>query len=154
MKQLSYLLLVLSLASCFLEGSFEAHKDFNGKAWHTDSIVNFSLKAIDSLKKQDIDIIIRHNINYEYQNLFLFVCYDNKKDTLEINMANIKGKWLGNGVGNIRKIRFNYKKGVLFKKTKNEKLQIEQAVRYGDEEKIVELLNIESVGIKIIKHEN
>ena len=154
MKKLCYLLLVLSLASCYFEDSFEEHKDFNGKAWHTDSLVDISLKSIDSLKKHDIDIIIRHNINYEYQNIFIFVYYDNKKDTLELNMANLKGKWLGNGVGNIRKIRYNYKKGVVFKKTKNEKIQIEQAVRYGDEEKIIELLNIESVGIKIITHEN
>ena len=105
------------------------------------------------LRQNQIVIKVRHTTNYEFQNLFLFVKAE-KTDTLELLLANKEGKWLGNGIGDIREVEFVYRKDKVFAKKGDFTFEIEQAMRYGELEKIQHLNNIKAIGLSIQKQDD
>ena len=85
-------------------------------------------------------------------NIFLFI-KDEKIDTIEIQLANKEGRWLGKGVGDIRTVDFVYKNKKVFSKKGDLIIEIEQAMRYGNFEKIQQLKYIESIGFRVEKND-
>ena len=113
-------------------------------------MVKFSFLNTDTLSQHEIELKIRHTVDYEYRNLFLFYQNEIKTDTLEVLLADKRGKWYGKGIGDIREVsviverqKFNNKKEI--------KYVLEQAMRYGKKEKIIRLQNLNSIGLRIIK---
>ena len=66
-------------------------------------------------------------------------------------LANKEGEWLGKGVGDVREIEFVYKKDKVFAEKGDFTFEIEQAMRYGELEKIQDLNNIKAIGLSIQK---
>ena len=125
---------------------------FDNKTWNSDSIVLFKYFISDTTKKYDLLLKIRHTVDYEFQNLFLFL--DNgTKDTVEIILSNKKGKWFGSGVIDVREIEYVIAKNTLFSKKGEHYLKVEQAMRYGPVEKIRNLEHILDVGL-IVRRSN
>ena len=125
---------------------------FDNKTWNSDSIVLFKYVISDTTKKYDLLLKIRHTVDYEFQNLFLFL--DNgTKDTVEIILSNKKGKWFGSGVIDVREIEYVIAKNTLFSKKGEYYLRVEQAMRYGPVEKIRNLEHILDVGL-IVRRSN
>ncbi len=123
---------------------------FNNKTWNADSIVMFKYFVSDTTKKYDLILKIRHTVDYDFQNLFLFL--DNgTKDTVEIILANKNGKWFGSGVSDVREIEHIFAKELLFSKKGEHYLKVEQAMRYGPEEKIRNLEHILDVGLTVAR---
>ena len=83
----------------------EDYHSFDDLGWSADSIVEFKYFVADTIKKYDLSLKIRHTVEYEFQNLFLFLGGGNK-DTIEIILANKNGKWLGSGVSSIRELEY------------------------------------------------
>ena len=143
--------MLLSILSCNSDKVvFQNYKVFNKNQWHADSVVKFSFLNTDSLSQHEIELKIRHTVDYEYRNLFLFYQNDIKTDTLEVLLADKRGKWYVKGIGDIREVsviverqKFNNKKEI--------KYVLEQAMRYGKKEKIIRLHNLNSIGLRIIK---
>ena len=131
---------------------FEDYRSFENQKWPSDSSVVFTHKVTDTISKNRITIKVRHTTDYEFQNLFLFV-KTNKTDTVELVLANKEGRWLGKGVGDIRELDYVYEKEKKFLEKKVFVFEIEQAMRYGEVDKIKELENIQAVGITIDKHD-
>ena len=142
---------LLSFLSCSSDKVvFQNYKAFNKNQWHGDSVVKFSFLNTDTLSQHEIELKIRHTVDYEYRNLFLFYQNEIKTDTLEVLLADKRGKWYGKGIGDIREVsviverqKFNNKKEI--------KYVLEQAMRYGKKEKIIRLQNLNSIGLRIIK---
>ena len=142
---------LLSFLSCSSDKVvFQNYKAFNKNQWHVDSVIKFSFLNTDTLSQHEIELKIRHTVDYEYRNLFLFYQDEIKTDTLEVLLADKRGKWYGKGIGDIREVsviverqKFNNKKEI--------KYVLEQAMRYGKKEKIIRLQNLNSIGLRIIK---
>ena len=105
---------------------------------------------LDTTKKYKLSLNIRHNIDYEYENLFLFLNGEHK-DTVEIILATKEGKWLGSGVSDIREFKYVFDENKVFLEKGYYKLEVEHAMRYGSEEKIKILKHILDVGLIISK---
>lgn len=142
---------IIFLSSCNTEVVFDDYKTFDDKVWNSDSLVVFNYSVSDTVVKNNIAIKVRHTVDYEFQNLFLFAKEDGVvTDTIEILLANKLGKWLGKGIGDVREVEHNFKQ-VTFPKTGNFTFEIEQAMRYGSLEKIKHLKAIDAVGLRIEK---
>ena len=106
-------LFIFFLFSCEKRGFYDEYKVFEDQAWHTDSIKEFTFFVEDTIKKYNIILRIRHTTEYDFQNLFLFVQLD-KKDTLEVKLANKEGAWKGKGMGDVREVEYTYKNNFIF----------------------------------------
>ena len=137
--------------SCNQPTVFEEYKTFQNQEWNADSIVKFEYFINDTIIKHKAILKIRHGVGYEFQNLFLFVYSNLSKDTLELLITDKKGKWTGNGVGDIREIEIILENEKTYKNKEKQTFMIEQAMRYGSKNKINNLKYIEAVGLTIIK---
>ena len=154
MKLSSYIFLLgVLFVSCNNNIVFEDYKTFEDNEWHTDSIVVFNCSIKDTSVENTIKIKLRHSVDYEFQNLFLFVELE-AVDTVELMLANKEGMWLGTGIGDIREFEFEYQHAKLFNKKGEYSFAIEQAMRYGATEKIEVLNNIMAVGLSIEKKDD
>ena len=102
--------------------------------WHYQDIKNFETEITDSLQSYNLLVNIRHTTDYPTSNLFVFITTSGPagislKDTLEILVANERGKWLGYGFGKIKHISRMYKSNVRFSRPGNYVFTVEQAVR-------------------------
>ena len=112
----NYLLpLILILFSSCQKKAYDEYYSFQNDEWHTDSLVMFKHFVKDTIKPYDISLKIRHNVNYEFQNIFVFL-QGEFTDTLELFLANKHGKWLGKGVSDIREKEYIFKKANVFSK--------------------------------------
>ena len=142
----------LILLSCNNNTVFNEYTIFENQIWNADSNVFFTHSVRDTTCKNQVIIKVRHTTEYEFQNLFLFVKAE-KTDTVEFDLANKEGKWLGKGIGDIREVEFVYRENKRFAKKGDVTFEIEQAVRYGGLEKIQHLKNIQAIGLSIQKQD-
>ena len=152
-------LLCFSLFACNNNILFKGNKEIENTSWHTDSLAIFEFDVTDTISTYLAEINIRHTIDYSFQNLFVFI--HTKKpngqtilDTVECILADKKGKWNGKGMGDILNFTKPYKKLISFKIGGKCKIEIEQAMRYGELSAIKSLEEIISVGICIREKEN
>ena len=141
---------IVMFISCNNNIVFEDYSAFKNQTWNADSSVVFHYFIADTICKNQIVIKVRHTTNYMFQNLFLFVKTE-KTDTLELLLANKEGEWLGNGIGDVREVELVYRKDKVFAKKEDVTFEIEQAMRYGQFEKIQHLNNIKAIGLSIQK---
>ena len=141
---------IVMFISCDSSIVFEEYKSFENQNWNTDSAAFFNYSITDTTSINTVKIKLRHTVEYEFQNLFLFVETD-VIDTVELMLANKEGMWLGGGIGDVREFEFEYQNAKLFSKKGNYSFKIEQAMRYGMAEKIQVLNNVLAVGLSIEK---
>jgi len=150
-KTILYSIVFYCILSACENNTFKNYYSFENGIWNTDSVVNFTFPINDTTKYYDISLKIRHTVYYEYQNLFLFL--DNlSQDTVEIMLAEKSGKWLGNGINDIREFEFLLEQKKQFFELKKYTLSVEQAMRYGNLEKLRDLNHILDLGIIVKKH--
>ena len=128
--------------------TYSEYYSFKNNLWHTDSIIEFEFNIIDTINKYDLTLNIRHTVDYEFQNLFVFVDAETR-DTIELNLASKNGKWLGKGVGDVREIKHVINKQKTFSNSGIQKIKVEQAMRYGSQKDIQNLENILGVGLTV-----
>ena len=145
------------LAACFVscqnENKKEVYHSFNNNIWNTDSIISFEFDNIDTTSSHDLYLMVRHTTNFKFQNLFLFTNFENQQDTLELFLSEKSGRWLGKGFGEIKELKIRIKENVNFKENQDQIFSVEQAMRYEDLEKIINLTEIVAVGIGLYKSE-
>ena len=145
--------LVVGFVSCQNENKKEVYHSFNNNTWNTDSIVSFELDNIDTTSSHDLYLMVRHTTNFKFQNLFLFTNFENQQDTLELFLSEKSGRWLGKGFGEIKELKIRIKENINFKENQDQIFSVEQAMRYEDLEKIINLTEIVAVGIGLYKSE-
>ena len=145
--------LIVGFVSCQNENKKEVYHSFNNNTWNTDSIVSFEFDNIDTTSSHDLYLMVRHTTNFKFQNLFLFTNFENQQDTLELFLSEKSGRWLGKGFGEIKELKIRIKENVNFKENQDQIFSVEQAMRYEDLEKIINLTEIVAVGIGLYKSE-
>ena len=150
MDKFLFFLFCIILCSCG-NNTYENYYSFPDKKWNSDSVVSFQYTISDTTKSYDLKLKVRHTVNYEFQNLFLFLC-GQKTDTVELILSKKNGKWLGSGICDVREIEHVFDKGKVFMKKGQQELKIEQAMRYGSAEKIESLEHVLDVGLIILEN--
>ncbi len=140
--------IVILIYSCNIGSNKMQHHTFDNSTWHTDSVLSFDFLLKDSTVLQNVEIEIRHNVDYSYQNLIFFLTYDSTTDTIDLKICEKNGRWIGKGIGSVRTLSYIIKEDILFQKLKP-KVKIEQAMRYGSLNRIEELNSMLSFGVVI-----
>jgi len=158
MRKLAILIIIIfTIISCNERSVFEVYKPISNAQWHKDSIINFTFDPIDTISKNNLFINLRNNKHYQFSNLFLIVGIDfpnNNRvvDTLEYEMADADGKFLGSGFTDLKENKLEYKTNVLFPTTGTYTISIQHAMRKnGDIEGVTLLDGVTDVGLKIEK---
>jgi len=152
MRNFYLLILAISLISCD-NTVCENYYTFENESWNSDSLKSFEFEIMDTLATYSLSLNVRHSIDYEYQNLFVFVSGE-VNDTIELMLADKNGKWKGTGISDVREFTHALKKDRTFSKKGKHSINIEQAMRYGASEKIQHLPNILDVGLIIKKQDD
>ena len=151
MRNFYLLILAINLVSCD-NTVYENYYSFENESWNSDSLKRFDFDIMDTLATYNLSLNIRHSIDYEYQNLFVFVSGE-VNDTIELMLADKNGKWNGSGISDVREFRHSFKKDRTFSKKGKNSINIEQAMRYGASKKIQHLPNILNIGLIIKKQD-
>ena len=151
MDRLIFVFVFCFLVSC-KTSTHEEYRSFKNDIWHADSVVVFEYNINDTTKLYNIDLNIRYTINYKYQNLFLFLT-GSLNDTLDIKLKEKDGTPLGKGLTDIREITVNIAENKKYATRGRHDLNIEQAMRYGNEESILQLYDIKDIGLIIVENE-
>ena len=149
-----FVFLSLLLLVCCNTNTESSYSVFEEDSWHADSIITLNHSVVDTITKQNLYLKIRHTTDFEYQNIFLFVDFQEKRDTIEVTLSEKNGKWLGSGFGDIKEVEYCFAKEVIFNSKKTSNVTVEQAMRYGDQPVITNLKGIIALGINIKKSED
>jgi gliding motility-associated lipoprotein GldH len=102
---------------------FQEFTDVASAGWERDSSVQFDVAIEDTVQPYVVLVTIRHTDEYPFRNCFLGrqvigahgVEY---QDTVEIQLANAEGKWLGQGVGGVKTLTVPFRaQAVSFQKS-------------------------------------
>ena len=138
------------LISCDKSIIYVENQSIPESGWKKESKLSFTADINDTIHPLNIYLNVRNKGNYAYSNLYLFLntIFPNgevSRDTLEVFLADPKGKWIGNGIGDIKSLELLFIKNVRFVKTGKYTFEFEQAMRED------ELKGINELGIKIEK---
>lgn len=138
-----FIIFLIFFSSC--DSYFYSENYSYDSNWNVKKSAKFSVYVDDIESNYSIFFIIRNNKSYPYSNLFLCIDYNNKKDTIQYDLADKKsGRWLGSGLF-IKEIEALYKENFKFK----EKGIYTFFVSHGMG--VNKLEGIESIGMKIVK---
>jgi gliding motility-associated lipoprotein GldH len=141
---------VVALVACDPNRFYEKNVDFANETWPKDSVAIFDVEISDTVGVYNIYLNNRISGQYGYSNLYLFITtlLPNEqimRDTLECILADVNGRWLGKGFGNVWSNKIPYRKYIRFPQKGKYTFYIEQAMR---EEELKHILN---AGIRIEK---
>ena len=99
-----------------------------------DKPVYFEVQVEDTLSPHNLYINVRNTSLYPYSNLYLFVTTtapsgDFVRDTVDVILADHKGKWKGKGLGDIWDLQQLYKRDVRFAQRGTYHFEYRQAMR-------------------------
>lgn len=144
--------LMLFIASCDSNRVFETNVEIPDQSWNKDKVVAFTPLITDTLSILNVYVNVRNTSSYPFNNIFLFITTTSPtgqwiRDTLEIPLADSRGKWLGSGIGDIFFNRRAFKKKIRFPVEGTYTFEIRQGMRTPD------LKGIRDVGFRIEKSE-
>ena len=156
---LPFCLLIALVSSCDANRVFDDYVAIPNSTWKKDNAIKFSFSIQDTTSKRNLFINLRNNNNYEFSNLFLITQLDfpNQQkiiDTLEYDMADATGKFLGAGFSEIKENKLFYKENITFPIQGEYTIKVLQAMRKSNEVDGINSLNgITDVGFRIEKIE-
>ena len=158
-SQTTSLSIIIALCSTLFLGScdgrmvYENIADVPDKEWKANAPVNFAIPVDDTISLQNILITVQNATNYKYSNLFLFVTTTSPSgatvcDTLEVQLADDKGRWYGKGFSRYYDLRVPYKHLIKFPLKGDYTISIAQGMREESLEGIVK------VGVRVEQAKN
>lgn len=156
-KFLILLLISILMISCNDITEFNQYKAVENSSWKSGEKINFTFEVKDTILPKNLFINIRNNSDYEFSNLYLITTlkFPNNSlviDTLQYEMADASGMFLGNGFSEIKENKLFYKERKVFPISGNYALTIRHAMRKNGEMKAVEKLDgVQDVGFSIEK---
>jgi len=133
-NRLFIFILLFSFIACNKNVEWSKYKSVANNQWNKDSIITFHFTQTDTLKRYNLFLNIRNNGAYEFSNIYLLtsVKFPNKNmviDTLEYEMADPEGNWLGTGFTDLKENKLVFKKNIVFPEKGNYTVTIQHAVR-------------------------
>lgn len=159
-KNINFLLLFFSIfffISCGGDIEFTEYKTLQNSTWKAYEKVNINFTIEDTISPKNLFLNIRNNQDYGYSNLFIItnLKFPNGTeviDTLQYEMTNKNGEFLGNGISSIKENKLFYKESKVFPEKGNYEFSVYHAMRkQGEVIPIENLVGIQDVGISIEK---
>ena len=93
-----------SICSCRQTDIYNEFNTLPRNGWFKRDVQRFTPESPDSTGRYDLYLTLRHNGDYAYRNLWLFVSYTGadgvqKTDTVNCELADEFGRWSGGGWG-------------------------------------------------------
>ena len=157
MRKWVSLLGVLLVLSCNTKVDYSQYKPIKNHQWQSQNVVEFIVDNKDTISQKNVFINIRNNKSYEFSTIFLIAEIEFPSgfqviDTLEYEMTDVLGNWLGTGYTDVKENKLFYKQEVVFTEKGNYNFQIKQATRsINDVEGSSPLKGITDVGLSIEK---
>lgn len=154
-KFLVFISISFILLSCTEKKYFDEYQAIDNLEWKQNFPIEFIVSNTDTISKKNVFINIRNNSNYEYSSLFLIVKTQFPSgyklvDTLEYEMTDAKGNWLGKGFNSLKENKLFFKEGVVLPEKGAFKFLIQHATRgINDIEGEKPLAGITDVGLSI-----
>ncbi|AOW21069.1 gliding motility lipoprotein GldH [Urechidicola croceus] len=148
-------LFFIGLVSCDSNRIFDEYQSVENNVWEKENIAEFKVEVKDTISKKNLFINIRNNKEYEFSNLFLIakMSFPNGSaivDTLEYEMTDKTGNFLGTGFTDIKENKLFYKENVRFNQKGQYTLNVEQAMRKnGNIQGLDSLKGITDIGFRI-----
>lgn len=156
LKRNSLLVCVLCLCfACSNNIEFTEYKTLSNSTWNINEKLTFNFQVSDTISPKNLFINIRNNQEYEYSNLYVIteLVFPNNTqivDTLQYEMADETGRFLGSGSSSIKENKLFYKENKVFPNTGSYTFSIKQAMRKNGEVAPLESLSgIQDVGFSI-----
>jgi gliding motility-associated lipoprotein GldH len=130
--------LILSIAllffNCNKDSVYAEYKKIENDEWSSRDTLTFCPDIQDIQSLYSMDIHIRHADGYPFNNLFLFVITKypdgkTRQDTVEIILADSKGRWYGDGLGDIFDFNAPFKQHFRFTMQGKHEIRFVQAMR-------------------------
>ena len=141
--------------SCDDKTDFNQYKSIDDKGWEANSKVLFEFDVKDTISPKNLFINIRNNSDFEFSNLYLIteLVFPNQSkvvDTLQYEMADATGKFLGTGFTEIKENKLFYKEKKAFPVSGKYMFHVRHAMRKNGEVEPIEFLKgIQDVGFSI-----
>lgn len=152
-KEISLFLVIgLLLGACGNPPVFDQYQNTNN-VWHKDSVLHFTVAITDTSAPYGISVKFRHNAQYPYANLYMFRKIESTtgiayQDTVNFQLADASGKWLGSGIGELKTVIRRYRKeAVWFSAPGKYTFTLQHGMRVDN------LPGIEQVGLEVVKLE-
>ena len=145
--------------SCQDKPHFNQYKSIPNEGWKASQKVLFEFDVKDTISSRNLFINIRNNSEYKYSNLFIIteLVFPNQTkvvDTLQYQMADEKGAFLGVGFTEIKENKLFYKENKKFLLSGKYQFNVRHAMRKNGEVHPIEFLKgIQDVGFSIEKLE-
>jgi gliding motility-associated lipoprotein GldH len=139
---------------------YDQYKPIDNHFWFSENNIEFIVNNQDTISRNNVFINIRNNKDYEFSSLFLIAKIEFPNgfqivDTLEYEMTDTNGNWLGTGFTDLKENKLFYKEDVLFPEKGVYKFNIQQVTRsINDIEGKNPLRGITDVGLRIEKERN
>jgi len=142
------------ISACNKNMLFEENVAIPDGVWNQDNVVAFSFRINDIKVPYNLYLNVRNTTYYPYRNVWLFITTNSpvgksQVDTMELVLADEKGQWLGDGMGDYwdNQILYKSKAGFLLPGTYT--VEIQQAMRREDLPHILEVgFSVEKVDLK------
>jgi gliding motility-associated lipoprotein GldH len=148
--RLSFFILITMVLcnACDNTRVFEDYQTIKDDNWYINQKPTFYLEVSDTLREHDIYFNVRHTGTYKYSNLFVLFTIQGPKakpetQRLEFKLAELDGKWLGSGLGDMYANQIKIMENVKFPRKGVYSFSIEQNMRDNP------LTGIEDIGIKV-----
>ena len=146
-------ILSLSLSSCDRSVLFEENVRIPDNRWDAANVIKLEADIPDTAQLYNLYVNVRNAGGYPYSNIVLFLnttLPDGKRsrDTLEVTLADDKGQWLGDGMGDIWDNRALFRERMRFPQSGRYTFEIEQAMRQNP------LPQIMDVGLRIERYDD
>ncbi len=130
----AFFFILFLIASC---GQFPVASDsheVNPEGWYSDDTQSFEWTVEDTDSRYSIFVDVRHNQNYAFSNLYLFLDFTfpngkNRRDTLGCTLADARGNWFGSGTGSLIDHRISFKEDFEFPINGRYNLRVTQGMR-------------------------
>ena len=153
-----FLISLLFLVSCSGNVEFTKYKSLPDASWEANKNVSFEFDIKDTILPKNLFINIRNNKEYPFSNLYVITELNfpngNKViDTLQYEMADNSGKYLGKVFTDIKENKLFYKEEKVFTVTDKYVFNIHHKMRKNGEINIIPFLKgIQDVGFSIEKN--
>ena len=159
MRNVIYIFLIIGVLQACTDNTvtFSKYQSISNTKWNMDNEVSITIPIQDTLSFHNLYINLRNNKNYPYSNLYLITQMsfpDNTIviDTLEYEMTDTEGRFLGSGFSDIKENKLFYKENVRFKYTGDYHFRVRHAMREREQIEGVKLLDgVTDIGISVEK---
>jgi gliding motility-associated lipoprotein GldH len=150
---------VLSLCiSCTENLAYSKVQSTENGQWAKSRAMEFTFSEMDTVQSYDMFITLRNDQEYPYNNLFVIAELatpegNTFRDTLEFQMADATGNWLGSGYGSVRENKLWYRENIVFPNTGVYTVTVMHAMRKnGSADGLEALPGVLDVGLQIEKN--